>query len=249
MIKTTLKIDETVTTYIQELELASSDLLNQALSKGGAILNEEARRKFKAQERTGFSIAPKKLQKTIIIGNGISKNFGDRLMKDGGSDNPSNMSSMIKNYLDEKNHLIVVMGRHKSFRPIEFREGKRIGFLPGKRISGTGKGGENNPRDIINIFQKLNDGGTKPLNMEQQWLLSSMKVISRNDNGEVVVSQPFLKKSKGGKVTPMIQEVTYRKTNFARDAYVIGVSKAGAKVKEEYERYFAKVMKDIGVAA
>jgi len=243
-----MKIDENITAYITELELASSDLLNQALSKGGAEFNKVARQKLKAQAQTGFSLQPSKLHKTIIRGQGISKNFGDRLRKDGSQDNPENMASMIKNYLDEKNHLVVVMGRHKSFRPIKFRDGKRVGF-EGKTISGTAKGGENNPNDIINIFQKLNDGGTKPLSTKQQWLLSSMKVIKKNDKGELVVSQPFLASGKNGKLFPMIKEVTYRRTNFATSAYVVGASKAGAIVKSEYERYFDKVMKEIGAAA
>lgn len=248
MIRTTIKIDETITAYITEMELVSSDLLNQALSKGGAVINKAARQKFKAQAQTGFSLQPSKLHKTIIMGQGISKNFGDRLRKDGSQDNPANMVSMIKNYLDEKNHLIVVMGRHPTFRPIKFREGKRVGF-EGGIISGTAKGGENNPQDIINIFQKLNDGGTKTLSTKQQWLLSSMKVIKRNNKGELTVSQPFLASGKNGKLFPMIKEVTYRRTNFARDAYITGVSQAGAIVKSEYEKYFDKVMKDIGVAA
>jgi len=248
LIRTTLKIDETISAYVTELELASSDLLNQALSKGGAVFNEVARQKLRAQEQTGFSLQPSKLHKTIIRGEGISKNFGDRLRKDGSQDKPESMANLIKNYLDEKNHLVVVMGRHPTFKPIKFRDGKRVGFQ-GKTIKGTSKGGENNPNDIINIFQKLNDGGTKPLSTKQQWLLSSMKVIERNKDGELTVSQPFLRKLKGGKVVPMITKVKYRRTNFATSAYVVGASQAGAIVKSEYERYFAKVMKDIGVAA
>lgn len=248
MIRTTLKIDENISAYIEELKYASSDLLNQALSKGGAIFNKIARRNLEAQSTSGFSIAPSKLHKTIIRGQGIKKNFGDRLLKSGGQDNPKNMSSMIKNYLDEKNHLVVVMGRHPTFRPINFQEGKRVGFMPGRAIGGTAKGGENNPKDIINIFQKLNDGGTKPLSTKQQWLLSSMIVLEKNAKGELVETRPFLKMY-GGKLVPMIRKVTYRRTNFATSAYFTGSSLASAKVKSEYERYFDKVMEHIGIAA
>lgn len=244
MINTSMKIDQNLSVYIEEMLLAGSDLLNQALSKGGAVFNKEARKQLRAQQRTGWSVKKNAIRKTIITGHGVSKNFGDRLLSDGTKDNPKHMESMIKNYLDEKHHMIVVMGRHGSFRPIKFENGKRVGFF-GPRIGGTAKGGSDNPKDIINIFQKLNDGGEVSLTMKQQWLLSSVKMLTKTKSGEIIEHQPYLRRELDGKVIPMIKKVTYRRTNFATSAYAIGASRASAIVKSEYEKYFDSVMKEL----
>ena len=248
MIKTSMRINENLTMYIDEMLLAGSDLLNQALSKGGAKFNEIARRNLRQQANTGWSVQKNSIRKTIITGHGIEKNFGDRLKKTGAKDDPKNMESMIKNYLDEKNHLIVVMGRHGSFQPIKFRNGKRVGTY-GKRIGGTAKGGADNPEDIINILQKLNDGGVKTLTMKQQWLLSSVKMLRKNKKGEIEEYQPFIKSDYGGKLIPMIKKVTYRRTNFATNARFQGTSVAMGIIKSEYDKYFDSVMKEIGKVA
>ncbi len=92
--------------------------------------------------------------------------FGDRIKKDGSKANPSNMKAMIKHYLNEDAHLVVIMGRHPTFIPVKYVNGERKG-KQGKAVSGTSKGGASNERDIINIFQKLNDGGTKKLSTDQ----------------------------------------------------------------------------------
>ena len=155
------------------------------------------------------------------------------------------MKAMIKHYLNEDAHLVVIMGRHPTFIPVKYVNGERKG-KQGKAVSGTSKGGASNERDIINIFQKLNDGGTKKLSKKASWLLSSTIVYKKNAKGEIVEERPFLGVDDNGKTYPKIRSVTYKSTLFAEEAYNASKSLATAKAKQIYDAYFDAVMKKIG---
>jgi hypothetical protein len=64
---------------------------------------------------------------------------------------PSHMKNFINSWVSEKHMMAVVGGRHKSYRPSIWRDGKRVGR--GSKVSGVSE-------KTFGILQKLNDGGT-----------------------------------------------------------------------------------------
>ena len=246
MIQTTCHIEESISPFFIEMGKVSNDLLNHALQEGGAITAKIANRKLRENAPSMWNqTTPTTIgQKQITLGT-AKERYGDRIKKDGSKANPSNMKAMIKYYLNEDAHLVVIMGRHPSFIPIKYVNGERKG-KQGKAVSGTSKGGASNERDIINIFQKLNDGGTKKLSKKASWLLSSTIVYKKNAKGEIVEERPFLGIDNNGKTYPKIRSVTYKRTLFAQEAYNASKSLSVAKAKQIYDSYFDAVMKKIG---
>lgn len=247
MIGSTLHIEEKTSQFFIEMGKISHDLLNHGIQSGGKIVAKIAARKLKENVPSMWSkTRPTTIGKKQITFGTAKERFGDRIKKDGSQDSPNNLAAMIKYYLNEDHNLVVIMGRHPRFIPIKFVNGERRG-RQGTPIGGTARGGEDNERDIINIFQKLNDGGTKTLSTGQSWLLSRAVVYGKNKKGEITTTRPFLK-TINGKLTPMIKTVTYRRTLFAEKAFFASRSLAVAEAKKIYDAYFEKVMKKIGAA-
>lgn len=246
MIQASLHIEESISPFFIEMGKVSNDLLNHALQEGGAITAKIANRKLRENAPSMWNqTAPTTIgQKQITLGTAKEK-FGERIKKDGSKAKPSNMRAMIKYYLNEDAHLVVIMGRHPSFIPIKYVNGERKG-RQGDRVSGTSKGGSANEKDIINIFQKLNDGGTKKLSKKASWLLSNTIVYKKNKNGEIIEEKPFLGIDENGKAYPKIRSVIYKRTLFAEEAYNASKSLSVAKAKQIYDAYFDAVMKKIG---
>lgn len=246
MIQTSLHIEESISPFFIEMGRVSNDLLNHALQEGGKITADMAARKLRHNVPSMWNqTRPTTVgQKQVTLGTAKEK-FGERIKKNGLKDNPSNMRAMIKYYLNEDANLVVIMGRHPTFIPIKYVNGERRG-RQGEKVTGTSKGGASNEKDIINIFQKLNDGGTKKLSKKASWLLSSTIVYKKNAKGEIVEERPFLGVDDNGKTYPKIRSVTYKRTLFAEEAYNASKSLATAKAKQIYDAYFDAVMKKIG---
>ena len=246
MIGSTLQIEENISPFFIEMGKVSHDLLNHAIQEGGKRTSEIAGNKLKANIPSMWSqTAPTTIgQKQITLGS-AKERFGERIERDGSKADPKNMRAMIKYYLNEDANLVVIMGRHPTFIPVKYVNGERKG-RQGKVVGGTAKGGASNERDIINIFQKLNDGGDKKLSKKASWLLSNTVVYRKNKKGEIIEDKPFLGRDDNGKLYPKIRSVTYKRTLFAQEAYFASKNIAVSEAKRIYDAYFDSVIKKIG---
>lgn len=246
MIETKFEFTEEIKGYIDEMHIKNRDLLNQALSMGASKVNKSIREAMKSSYGSEYQTTNKfGIKRSLIVSKKIGK-YGDRFRHTDNlqRDNPKNMYHMIKNYLDEKNNLVVIMGRHPSFVPVKFRDGKRLGRF-GKRISGTGKGGENNPKDLINILEKMNKGGTVQLTKKQSMFLSSMRIVVKDKDGKEKIIMPNMKRVSKNKYVPLIKTVTYKRRLFAERGFAASAGSAMGIIKSEYEKHFSKVMNEI----
>lgn len=150
---TTTRLEVTIDnkSVFKDIADYSNELLLETLSAIGSKTQEGARKAMRAERSSWGQIVPNSKGKRTIK-KIFGKELGQRTSHQTGNVlNPDSMSKMITNYLDEKNKVAVIGGKHKSFRPIKRVDGVRQGYMD--RVQGVGE-------HTHAILHKLNFGGS-----------------------------------------------------------------------------------------
>ncbi|WBC28538.1 hypothetical protein TPMD03_63 [Thiohalocapsa phage LS06-2018-MD03] len=135
---------------IEEIMKLSYTVALESLSASGSYIRESARQSLDSKQHHWFqtiSGGKRKIFKDL----GNLRQLGLRLnYETGGAGNPKSMSNLINSYLDKKALTVVIGGKHPTFRPDIYRDGKYKGKYT-KKIDGVGK-------DAFAILHKLNTG-------------------------------------------------------------------------------------------
>jgi hypothetical protein len=122
------EIDDQIIAKIESIRLIAPELAKEAVSKGGAKVNDAMRNEMKAIRHNRFTYRNGSGNLIMYFSKNKTKTLGAR--KNG---SPESMANFISNYFDEKNNLLVVGGMHKSTYAINRENGKIVGrtFLKG----------------------------------------------------------------------------------------------------------------------
>lgn len=123
-----IEILDGITPMLEQIAYISKGAALECLSVAGAHLQRQARVAMRRKHHNWVSFT-RDGKRVILKANASTRQLGLRMSAAGGLDNPDSMSAFITSYLDEKNDLVVVGGRHPRFTPNKRRDGKIVGTM------------------------------------------------------------------------------------------------------------------------
>ena len=131
-----LEIFDGTIPLLDEIAKVNNGAANEALSVAGTIVRNAIRTEFKLSQKHSWFQRVINGKRTIFISDRANKIFGKRFSHSNGRvENPANMFNFITSYLDERNNLVVIGGKHKAFRASRYEDGVKVGTFG--RVAGV----------------------------------------------------------------------------------------------------------------
>jgi len=145
------EIEDQIIGKLESIRLVAPELAKEAMSRGGAKVNDAMRKAMKSKRHNRFVFRDGKGNLKMYWSKTKTKTLGDRE-----NSSPASMANFITNFFDEKNNILVVGGMQKSAHAIKRQDGKIVGR---SYLRGVGK-------HSYSILHKLDTGER---NKEHYW--------------------------------------------------------------------------------
>ncbi|MEA2091048.1 MAG: hypothetical protein U9O83_01630 [Campylobacterota bacterium] len=131
------ELEDGISGKLEAIRLIAPELAREQVSKGGNAIRRSMRAGMMRHRHHWFARKDSDGNLYLARDKSKSKRLGQRFTRDGKpAQNPSSMANLITSYLDEKNGMLVVGGKHPSFSPIIRKNGKVAG--KGARVKAVG---------------------------------------------------------------------------------------------------------------
>jgi len=155
-----LEVFDAATPMLEKIMQISYGMALESLSVAGAKVQSAARKALKSKSHNWHQLIDLETHKRKIFKDmSQARELGRRMSYDSGGDaSPNSMANMITSNLIAKHLTVVIGGKHKSFQPRRYKDGKDQGSFGG-RVKGVGV-------DTFGILHKLNAGER---NQDHNW--------------------------------------------------------------------------------
>lgn len=187
-----LTITDGLNPVIDKIVELNRGVVLESLSVAGSHVQKGARGAFKASRKHHWhqklveAAEGKILGKRRIFKSSEAREFGRRMSYETGKDaKPDSMVNFINSYLMKKSLVVVIGGKHPSFKPTVYKDGKVAGSL--KRVAGVSKHSQA-------ILHKLNTGKR---NSDHRWAEGQKSINQFNEKwqGREFMSKGFFSAS------------------------------------------------------